>query len=377
MMRSKLWVTIVGWCLLAGMIVSERAQADDGAVVFGKTSDGTPVKMYTLKNARGMVARLMTRGATLVELLVPDKHGKLADVVLGFDDVAGYESDRNQYFGAIVGRVANRIAGGKFTLDGKQYVLACNDGPNHLHGGVKRSLDKVVWKAEEVRTPHGPGVRFTYVSPDGEEGYPGTLKVSVVYALNDKNELRIEYEATTDKPTPVNLSNHSYFNLSGQGAETVLDHELMIAADRYTPTDNTLIPTGEILPVAGTPLDFRQPRRIGERIDELLKTAAIGYDHNFVLNNQNGSLALAARLKDPKSGRVLSVYTTEPGIQFYSGNFLFGQKGKRGAVYRKRSALCLETQHYPDSVHHPNFPSIILRPGQTYRHTCIFAFSAE
>jgi len=346
-------------------------------VPFGKTSDGTLVKLYTLKNANGLVVKLMTRGATVVQLWVPDKHGQLADVVLGFDDVAGYESKDNQYFGAVVGRVANRIAGGRFVLDGKVYQLAKNDGPNHLHGGVKRSLDKVVWDAKEVKTDHGPGVQFVYVSPDGEEGYPGTLRVTVTYTLNDKNELRIEYQATTDKPTPVNLSNHSYFNLAGHGAETVLDHVLTINADHYTPTDDTLIPTGEIAPVAGTPLDFRQPHRIGERIESLIHTAALGYDHNFCLNNKTGRVQFAARLKDPKSGRVLTVYTDQPGLQFYSGNFLFGQKGKQGKVYRKRSAVCLETQHYPDSVNHPNFPSVILRPGQVYRHTCIFAFSAE
>ncbi len=346
---------------------------------FGETADGTPVEIYTLSNANGMKARIMTRGATVVELLVPDRDGNLADVVFGFDDVAGYESEANQYFGCTAGRVANRIARGKFSLDGKDYTLAINNEPNHLHGGEKRSLDKVVWQAQEVENRAGKGVRFTYTSPDGEEGYPGRLRASVIYTLNDNNQLRIQYRATTDQATPVNLTNHSYFNLSGQGSETVLDHELMINADRYTPTDDTLIPTGELASVEGTPLDFRQPHVIGERIDELVSTAALGYDHNFVLNeNESGNrLRLCARLKDPKSGRVMTVRTSEPGVQFYSGNFLFGQSGKGGKTYALRSAVCLETQHYPDSVNHPEFPSTILKPDETYSHVCVYAFSAE
>jgi aldose 1-epimerase len=337
------------------------------------------VELYTLTNANGMTAKIMTRGATLVELHVPDKDGNLADVVNGFDDVAGYESEGNQYFGCTTGRVANRIAKGKFTLDGKEYALAVNNGPNALHGGTERSLDKVVWKAEEVDGRNGKGVRFTYTSPDGEEGYPGTLQIAVTYSLNDNNALRIQYTATTDKPTPVNLTNHTYFNLSGHGSDTVLDHELTINADRYTPADDTLIPTGEIAPVAGTPLDFRTPHVIGARIGELVETQFLGYDHNFVLNREEGARGpqLCARLKDPGSGRVLTVRTTEPGVQFYSGNFLMGQKGKGGKEYKLRSALCLETQHYPDSVNHPEFPSTILRPGETYRHVCVYAFSAE
>jgi aldose 1-epimerase len=345
---------------------------------FGKTADGKSVELYTLTNANGMVAKIMTRGATLVQLHVPDKNGNLADVVNGFNDVAGYESEGNQYFGCTTGRVANRIASGKFTLDGKDYSLAVNNGPNALHGGITHSLDKVVWKAQEFEGRAGKGVRFTYSSPDGEEGYPGTLDITVTYTLNDENALRIAYQATTDKPTPINLTNHSYFNLSGHGSDTVLDHELTINADKYTPTDGTLIPTGEIAPVDGTPLDFRQPHRIGERIESLVGTAALGYDHNFVLNEASGQRPrLCARLKDPNSGRVLTVRTTEPGVQFYSGNFLMGQKGKDGKEYKLRSALCLETQHYPDSVNHPDFPSTILRPGETYRHVCIYAFSAE
>lgn len=344
---------------------------------FGKTRDGQPVHRFTLKNASGVVARLITRGATLTELHVPDKNGKTADVVLGFDTVAGYESRDNQYFGCTVGRVCNRIAKGRFTLNGKTYQLALNDGPNHLHGGAERSWDKVVWTGRYVETKHGPGVRFDYTSPEGEEGYPGTVKATVVYALNDKNELRIDFQAVTDAPTPVNMTNHSYFNLQGAGAPTVLDHVLTIDADYYTPTDETLIPTGEIAPVAGTPLDFREPHRIGERIEPLIASPAMGYDHNFVLNGQSGELRFAARLRDPKSGRVLEVFTTQPGLQFYSGNFLFGQKGKGGKTYAKRSAVCLETQHFPDSPNHPNFPTIILKPGQTYHEVCVYKFSAR
>ena len=344
---------------------------------FGKTADGTPVERYTLKNAHGVIAKIITRGATLTELHVPDKSGKVADVVLGWDDVAGYESADNQYFGCTVGRVGNRIAKGKFKLNGKDYALAINNEPNSLHGGAKRSLDKVVWKAEPVETPNGPGVRFTYTSPDGEEGYPGTLKSSVTYSLNDKNELRIDYEATTDKATPINLTNHSYFNLAGAGSPTVLDHVLQVSAGKYTPTDDTLIPTGKIESVEGTPLDFRKATRIGDRIEKLTNTANLGYDHNLVLDGPSGQLRPIATLKDPSSGRTLKVSTTEPGVQFYSGNFLKGQKGKGGKTYNHRSAVCLETQHFPDSINHPEFPKAVLEPGETYRHTCVYAVSAE
>jgi aldose 1-epimerase len=360
--------------LMAVVSLSGRADAEvTGPASFGKTRDGAPVEAYTLKNSHGMVAKVSTLGATLTELHVPDKNGKLADVVLGFDDAAGYQSDANQFFGCTTGRVANRIAKGKFTLDGKEYTLAVNNGPNHLHGGTKRSLDKVVWKAEKVKTADGSAVRFTYTSPDGEEGYPGKLEVAVTYTLTDKNELRIDYSATTDKATPVNLTNHTYFNLVGAGADTVLDHELMIAADHYTPADDTLIPTGKLAPVAGTPLDFTKPTRIGERIEKLAKTPYLGYDHNYVFPKPDIK-AVAARLRDPASGRTMTLYTDQPGVQFYSGNFLKGGKGKGGKAYKHQSALCLETQHFPDSVNHPEFPSVILKPGQTYRHTTIFAF---
>ncbi|MEW4527808.1 aldose epimerase family protein [Maioricimonas sp. JC845] len=372
--RLMLSAFLGGWMVCA----STPATAEvSGPEPFGKTKDGTPVERYTLSNGNGIVARLMTRGATLTELHVPDKDGNVADVVLGFDDVAGYESEGNQYFGCTAGRVANRIAEGKFTLDGHEYTLAINYEPNHLHGGTERSLDKVVWKAKTVKTKFGDGVRFTYTSPDGEEGYPGKLRVTVTYTLSDDNDLRIAYFATTDRATPVNLTNHSYFNLSGHGSETVLDHRLKINADRYTPTDDTLIPTGELAAVEGTPLDFRKMRRIGKEIDELVETASLGYDHNFVLNGEAGKLRLAARVKDPESGRVLIVRTTEPGIQFYSGNFLHGQTGKGGKEYPLRSAICLETQHFPNSVNEPDFPSVILKPGEKYRHVCVYTLKAE
>jgi aldose 1-epimerase len=357
---------------LAGICVAEVKVSD-----FGKTADGTPVKAYTITNSEGVKVKLLSRGATLAEWHVPDKTGKMADVVFGFDDVAGYESKDNGYFGATAGRVANRIAGGKFKIDGKEYSLVKNDGPNTLHGGVKRSLDKVVWKGEPFKNEHGEGVVFTYSSPDGEEGFPGKLDVKVTYTLTNKNELRIEYDAKTDKPTPINLTNHAYFNLSGAGSPTILEHEIMLAADHFTPIDETLIPTGEIAPVAGTPFDFRQFHKIGERVDQLNDKPGKGYDHNFVLNNQTGKLALAAKVRDPKSGRVLSVFTTEPGVQFYGGNFLNGVKGKDGKKYAYRSGFCLETQHYPDSVNQANFPPAILRPGETYKHTCVYQITAE
>jgi aldose 1-epimerase len=344
---------------------------------FGKTADGVPVQQFTLLNSEGVVVKLISRGATLREWHVPDKKGEMADVVFGFDDVAGYESPANGYFGHTIGRVANRIAGGKFTLDGKEYMLAKNDGPNTLHGGAKRSLDKVVWDGQPFERDNGRGVVFRYVSADGEEGFPGTLTVRVTYTLTDQNEIRIEYEAVTDRPTPVNLTNHAYFNLAGAGAPTILDHEVMIEADSYTPIDETLIPTGEIAPVEGTPFDFRQFHKIGERVDELNDKPGKGYDHNFVLKNQDGELTLAAKVREPKSGRVLSVSTTEPGIQFYGGNFLDGAKGKGGKAYAYRSGFCLETQHYPNSVNEPKFPPIILRPGETYRHTCVYQITAE
>jgi aldose 1-epimerase len=342
---------------------------------YGKTADGKAVDLYTLTNAKGMKAKVMTYGAILTELDAPDKDGKFGDVTLGFDDLKGYLGE-HPYFGATVGRVANRIAKGKFTLDGHEYKLATNNGPNALHGGIK-GFDKVVWKAEPVETKHGAAVKFTYVSPDGEEGYPGTLTASVTYTLTDDNELQLDYTATTDKATPVNLTNHTYFNLAGPASGDILGHELMLAADKYTPEDDTLIPTGKIEPVKGTPLDFTAPHKIGERIGDL-KGDPGGYDHNFVLRGGDKGPALAARVTEPKTGRVMEMYTTEPGVQFYSGNFLDGKvKGKDGVAYKKNQGFCLEAQHYPDSVNHADFPSMILKPKDTYTQTTIYKFSTK
>jgi aldose 1-epimerase len=352
---------------------------------FGKTADGETVHQYTVENANGVKIELITRGAALTSVMVPDRDGEMADVVFGFDDVAGFESERNQYFGPIVGRYANRIAGGKFTIDGTEYQLATNDGPNHLHGGGPRSLDKVVWYAEPFEGDDddgngGDGVKFTYTSPDGEEGYPGNLKLTVTYTLTDDNKIVIKYSGTTDKATPVNLSNHAYFNLAGAGAATINDHHLMLNADHYTPVDDTLIPTGEIAPVEGTPLDFRTSTAIGDRVDQLNDTSALGYDHNFVLNRTEadaGKLVKAAEVVDPSSGRTLTVWTDQPGVQFYGGNFLRGDTGKDGQTYAHRGGLCLETQHYPDSPNKPDWPSVTIKPGDTYTHTQVYEFGVR
>jgi aldose 1-epimerase len=352
-----------------------KVQAGVEKMPFGKTPDGTPVDLYVLTNAKGMQAKIMTYGAIVTELYTPDRDGKLDDVVLGFDNLKDYLKG-HPFFGAVAGRVANRIAKGRFTLDGREYKLATNNGPNHLHGGNK-GFDKAVWKAETVKTGDGLAIKLTYVSKDGEEGYPGNLTAVVTYTLTDNNELRIHYQATTDKATPVNLSNHSYFNLEGTKGGNMLGHELMIAADKYTPVDDTLIPTGEIKAVTGTPLDFTTPTPIGARI-ALLKGNPGGYDHNVVLRSEGKSLSLAVRAYEPKTGRVMEMYTTEPGVQFYTGNFLDGTlKGKGGVVYGKHHGFCLEAQHFPDSVNHPNFPSVILRPGATYSQTTVYKFSAK
>jgi aldose 1-epimerase len=342
---------------------------------FGKTPDGTPFELYTLTNTAGATAKVMTYGAILTELHVPDRSGKMGDVVLGFDNLQGYLSG-HPYFGANAGRVANRIAKGRFTLDGQAYKLATNNGPNTLHGGLK-GFDKVVWKAG-LAAADGPSVNFTYRSPDGEEGFPGNLTVSLTYTLTPRNELRVSYSAWTDRATPVNLAHHSYFNLAGPASGDVLGHEVTIFADKYTPVDDSLIPTGKIALVKDTPLDFTTPHTIGGRIAEL-KGDPGGYDHNYVLNN-GGSRepALAARVFEPKSGRVMEVLTTEPGLQFYTGNFLDGTlKGKGGVVYKKHAGFCMEAQHFPDSVNHPQFPSVILRPGQTYTQTTVYRFSTR
>ena len=347
--------------------------------VFGKTPDGKQVDLYTLTNTNGIRARITNFGAILVSLEVPDRNGNLADITLGFDKLDGYLGE-HPYFGAIVGRYANRIGKAQFTLDGKVYKLAANDNENHLHGGIK-GFDKKVWRLEDIgQTSDGVMVKLSYISEDGEEGYPGNLACSVTYTLTKDDKLRINYEAETDKTTVVNLTNHSYFNLAGQGNGDVLGHELMLNADKYTVVDKGLIPTGENRPVKGTPMDFTKTTAIGARINDdydQLKKAG-GYDHNWVLNNQDGSLALAAEVYEPTSGRVLQVFTTEPGIQFYAGNFLDGSlTGKDGKVYKKRYGFCLETQHYPDSPNKPNFPSVILKPGEKYTHTCVYKFSTR
>ncbi len=351
---------------------SEMKPTGIGRSVFGKTKDGATVELYVLTNSKGMTAKIMTYGATVTQLIVPDRNGKSGDVTLGFDNLDQYLATQ-PYFGAIVGRVANRIAKGKFILNGTEYTLAANNGPNHLHGGLK-AFDKVVWKAKPVSSAEGQSVEFSYLSVDGEEGYPGNLTCKVVYTLTKDNELKIDYTATTDKPTPVNLTNHAYFNLAGAGTGDVLGHELMLVAQRFTPVDDSLIPSGQITAVKDTPMDFTKPARIGSRINQVKG----GYDLNYVLDS-GGSKApvLAARVHEPKSGRVMEVYTTEPGVQFYTGNFLDGTISGIGGIYKKHSGFCLETQHFPDAVHHPNFPSIILTPGQVYRATTIYKFSVQ
>lgn len=347
---------------------------------FGSTAAGQPVRLFTLAGSGGLKAVISDYGGTIVSLFAPDRTGAVADVALGFSSLREYET-QSPYFGCLIGRVGNRIGGGKFTLDGKTYTLALNNEPNgipcHLHGG-KRGFDKVVWTAEPTQRDGNPALRLRYRSIDGEEGYPGNLDVEVVYSVTGDNGLRIDYSATTDQATPVNLTNHNYFNLAGEGQGTILDHEVTIHASQITPVTKGLIPTGVLKSVAGTPLDFRQSHRVGERIDapdEQLKFAG-GYDHNFVLDGKTGELRVAATARDPKSGRVLEVLTTEPGVQFYSGNFLDGKSvGKNGKPHSYRSGFCLETQHFPDSVNHPNFPSIILRPGQAYRTTTVYRLS--
>jgi len=341
---------------------------------WGQTREGTPVKLYTLTNRNGAVVKITNYGAIITELHVPDRAGKLTNVVLGFDNLEQYLQG-HPGFGAVIGRVANRIAKARFVLEGQEYQLAANNGPNHIHGGLK-SFDKVVWESKPLPSkPNAAAVQFTYLSKDGEEGYPGNLSVAVIYTLTVDNELRIDYHATTDKTTILNLTNHSYFNLAGSG--DVLGHELLIHADRYTPSDAELIPTGEIAPVKGTPLDFTQPALIGDRIAQL-KPSPGGYDHNYVLNHGGTNLALAARAFDPASGRVLEVSTTEPGVKLYTGNFLDGRlTGVGGVTYGRHSGFCLETQHYPDSINKPNFPSTVLRPGQTFQSTTVFKFSTR
>ncbi len=338
--------------------------------VFGRLPGGSKAHLYTLENANGMRVSITNYGGIITELHVPDRQGTLADVVLGFDNLDQYLGE-HPYFGATIGRVANRIAQGRFALDGKSYQLAINNGPNHLHGGL-RGFDKVLWKATPIKNS---GVKLSYSSPDGEEGYPGRLTVTVTMTLTSANELRLDYSARTNKPTPLNLTNHTYFNLAGRG--DILGHELTLDAHYYTPVDETLIPTGEILKVDRTPFDFIQPRTIGSRLREL-KGKPRGYDHNFVLDNGGQFLARAARVSEPVSGRVMETWTTEPGMQLYTGNFLDGSlTGKNGMTYRQCGAVCFETQHFPDSVNQPQFPTTVLRPGRIWESATLYKFSTQ
>ncbi len=357
--------------LAAGLFPLQAAVKEDA---FGKMPDGRAVQIYTLTNKAGIEARIMSYGGILVSLKTPDCRGAMADIVLGFDSVDGYLKNPGPYFGALIGRYANRIGQAKFTLDGKQYTVPKNDGANSLHGGTQ-GFDKRLWTGKIL--PDG-GLELTYASKDGEEGYPGNLKATVVYRLTDANELRIDYTATTDKDTVVNLTNHSYFNLKGAGSGDILGHLVTIAADRYTPVDAGLIPTGELRAVKGTPFDFQKATAIGARIgqpDEQLKIGK-GYDHNWVLKRKGNGMELAARVEEPTSGRVLEVLTAQPGLQFYTGNFLDGTiKGKGNLVYGHRTGFAMETQHYPDSPNQPKFPSTELKPGETYKTSTVFRFS--
>lgn len=345
---------------------------------FGSTPDGKEIFLYTLKNARGMEVTITTYGGIVVTLRVPDRHGVAGDVVLGYDSLSSYIA-ANPYFGALIGRYGNRIGKARFSLNGAEYVLPANDGPNHLHGGLK-GFDKVVWSVDEQGSVPGAVLALRYVSKDGEEGYPGTLTARVVYTLTADNELKIDYEASTDKPTVVNLTHHSYFNLAGAGRGDILGHELQIHADRFTPIDNGLIPTGEVRSVADTPMDFRTPVSIGARINESYDQLQFGrgYDHNWVLQRTGEGLQPAARVYEPSTGRVMEVLTSEPGLQFYSGNFLDGKSvGKGGIPYAFRTGFCLETQHFPDSPNKAGFPSTTLKPGQRYTSVTIYRFSTR
>ena len=342
---------------------------------FGTTTDGKEVSLYTLTNHSGMEVKVTTFGGRVTSIKVPDRNKHFDNVALGFDTLNDYETKgASPYFGALIGRYGNRIAKGTFTLDGKQYHIPTNDGPNSLHGGVT-GFDKKIWKAKDVSGSNGQALELTYLSPDGEEGFPGNLSVTVRYTLTDKNEIRIDYSATTDKDTVLNLTNHSYFNLKGRGNGDILGHKVTLQADHYTPVDATLIPTGKVEPVAGTPLDFRTATAIGARIDDSNEQLKLGkgYDHNFVLNRKGSTLALAAKVEEPTTGRVMEVLTTQPSVQFYSGNFLDATKN----TFAFRTGLCLETQHYPDSPNHSNFPSSELKPGQTFHATTVYRFSTE
>lgn len=340
---------------------------------FGKTPDRKNVDLYTLTNTNGLIAKITNYGGIVTSLQVPDRNGSFADIVLGYDNLDDYIKNNSPYFGAIVGRFAGRIAKGKFTLKGVEYKLATNDGPNHLHGGIK-GFDKVVWNARQMQTDEGPALKLTYLSPDGEEGYPGNLSCTVIYTLTNNNELKVSYEAETDKTTVVNFTHHSYFNLAGHNRGNILGHTLMINADNFIAADDLFIPTGEIKSVKGTPLDFTKPTPIGSNIAETNG----GYEHTYVLNSSDGSLALVARAYEPGTGRVMEVFTTQPGVKLYTGNYLDGSiTGKDQAVYNKHAAFCLETQHFPDSPNHSDFPSTVLVPGEKYTHLAVYKFSTR
>jgi len=369
-MLSRLFLMV----MLIGICSCEKTQTSVTKEPFG-TADGKQVDLYTLTNINGVEAKITNYGCIIVSLKVPDRNGKMGDVTLGYSTVAEYIKE-TPYFGAVVGRYGNRIAKGKFKLEGKEYTLATNNDENHLHGGIK-GFDKVVWDAQTVNRSDAVGLKFTYLSKDGEEGYPGNLTSTVTYYLTNNDEIEIEYDASTDKATPVNLTHHSYFNLAGQGSGDILGHEMMINADSFTPVDVGLIPTGEIRPVKDTPMDFTTPTTIGARVNQDYRQLVYGkgYDHNWVLNGWDGAMKLAARVHEPTTGRVMDVLTTEPGIQFYCGNFLDGSNvGKGGKVYNHRNGFCLETQHFPDSPNQPDFPTTILRPGQKYSHKTIYRF---
>lgn len=370
-------LSVFALILLPGGVTNIEAKPKIKKEPFGKTPDGQAVEIYTLTNSKRAEARIMTYGGTVVSLKVPDRKGKFEDVVLGYDTLDGYLKD-TAYLGSLIGRYGNRIAKGKFSLNGVEYNLVRNNGENHLHGGTK-GFDKVVWKAKPSVGRNGASLELTYLSRDGEEGYPGNLSVRVIYTLTENNELKIDYSATTDKDTILNLTNHSYFNLAGAGSGDILGHEMQINADRFTPTDGVSIPTGELRSVKGTPFDFTAPTAIGARIeqqDEQLKFGS-GYDHNFVLNKKGQSLSLVAKVYEKTSGRAMEVYTTEPGVQFYTGNFLADVKGKNGKIYLRRNGFCLETQHYPDSPNKPQFPSVVLKPSQKYSQTTVYKFTAR
>ena len=376
-------ITVASLGLMAACLTGcSTMNAPKGTITkadFGKTPDGQAVEIYTLRNSRGAEARIMTYGGIVQSLTMPDRNGKLADIVLGYDNLQGYV-DKTPYFGALIGRYGNRIGGAKFTLEGQTYRLATNDGPNSLHGGLK-GFDKVVWLVEDAEVgEHGPELELSYLSQDGEEGFPGNLKVKGEYILTDDNALEVKFKATTDRPTVVNLTHHSYFNLAGQGNGDILGHILYINADFTTPVDSGLITTGEFADVTGTPFDFRKPTTIGARINDPDKVLQYGpgYDHNWVINKPFGQFGLQARVVEPTSGRVLEVWSDEPGLQFYAGNFLDGTiHGKGGAVYQKRTAFCLEPQHFPDSPNKPNFPSVVLLPGLIFHNTIVYKFSVE